>query len=56
MPLKNLQEVIRIKRSELIITAEDYGLTHEQTIKSSQELDKLINEYLAFTPMERFNV
>ncbi|WP_409305213.1 Spo0E family sporulation regulatory protein-aspartic acid phosphatase [Peribacillus sp. SCS-155] len=41
-----LISTISIKRKEMITNAEEYGLTHKRTLNSSQELDKLINEYL----------
>lgn len=48
MDRKRIAEVysqIQIKRFEMIETAEMYGLTDEHTIRTSQELDQLMNEY-----------
>jgi stage 0 sporulation regulatory protein len=36
---------IKVKREIMINCANKYGFTNEQTIKYSQELDELINEY-----------
>jgi stage 0 sporulation regulatory protein len=36
---------IKVKRELMIKCANKYGFTNEQTIKYSQELDELINEY-----------
>ena len=36
------------KRERLIDCANTYGLTDEKTLKYSQELDQLINEYQRF--------
>ncbi|MFD0049097.1 Spo0E family sporulation regulatory protein-aspartic acid phosphatase [Actinomycetes bacterium NPDC127524] len=37
---------ITVKRMEMIRIADVYGMTAEKTIRCSQELDGLINEYL----------
>ncbi|RFU69933.1 aspartyl-phosphate phosphatase Spo0E family protein [Bacillus sp. V59.32b] len=45
---KRIAEVyseIQIKRFEMIEIAEMYGLTDDNTIRTSQELDQLMNEY-----------
>ncbi len=39
----SLMQTIEQKRSELVSFAIKYGLSSEKTIKSSQELDKLLN-------------
>ena len=36
---------IKVKRELMISCANKLGFTHERTIKYSQELDELINEY-----------
>ncbi|KMY46438.1 hypothetical protein AC622_10290 [Bacillus sp. FJAT-27916] len=40
-----LENQIELKRAELINIALKYGLTSKNTIKYSQELDNLLNEY-----------
>ncbi|WP_221413931.1 aspartyl-phosphate phosphatase Spo0E family protein [Peribacillus simplex] len=37
---------IRMKRWEMMELAKMYGLGHEYTLRQSEQLDKLINEYL----------
>ena len=37
---------IQDKRCEMINTASLYGLNHDHTLRLSQQLDQLINEYL----------
>ena len=52
MKVRNLRDIttdIDEKREEMIQTAQKYGYLHESTIKSSQDLDELINEYLLCT-------
>ena len=52
MKVRNLRDIttdIDEKRDEMIRTAQKYGYLHESTIKSSQDLDELINEYLLYT-------
>lgn len=47
--LRNLLEVcteIQIKRVEMMELAQRFGINGEETVRSSQELDVLINEYL----------
>ncbi|MBD8067429.1 aspartyl-phosphate phosphatase Spo0E family protein [Bacillus sp. PS06] len=41
----DLRDYISEKRSEMIATATIEGFTSEETIKVSQELDELINQY-----------
>lgn len=36
---------IKQKREQMIQSANEFGFTNEQTVRFSQELDKLINEY-----------
>jgi stage 0 sporulation regulatory protein len=38
-------EEIKVKRELMIKSANTFGFTSEETIKYSQELDELINEY-----------
>lgn len=44
---------IKQKREEMIQSANRYGYTNENTIHYSQELDKLINEYLQKSKVNR---
>ncbi|MGE7664679.1 Spo0E family sporulation regulatory protein-aspartic acid phosphatase [Ureibacillus composti] len=44
-PLEELQFKIEDLRSHMIATGQLKGLTHPDTIKLSQELDVLLNEY-----------
>ena len=37
---------IRMKRWEMMELAKMYGIGHEYTLRQSEQLDKLINEYL----------
>ncbi|MGE6378348.1 aspartyl-phosphate phosphatase Spo0E family protein [Peribacillus muralis] len=37
---------IRMKRMEMMELAKAYGMGHEYTLRQSERLDKLINEYL----------
>lgn len=46
MVLCKEKESIEAKRSELIECVKKYGVNASQTIKMSQELDILINNYL----------
>lgn len=43
-----MEEEINEKRQEMIAIALKYGLTNEKTLKSSQELDSLLNKYMRF--------
>ena len=58
MNCRNAVEIcieIRIKRWEMIEIAQIHGMSHDHTIRISEELDKLINEYLILqhhTPLE----
>ncbi len=45
MDRERLENQIELKRAELINIALKYGLTSKNTIKYSQELDNLLNEY-----------
>jgi stage 0 sporulation regulatory protein len=45
---QDLEEQIKEKRNEMIAIAEKYGFTDEETLKSSQELDMLLNKYMRF--------
>lgn len=49
MKLRSAIEVcteIQNKRVEMMELAKRYGINNEETVRSSQELDVLINEYL----------
>lgn len=46
MVLRREKETIEAKRSELVECVKKYGVNSNQTIKKSQELDILINNYL----------
>ena len=58
MNCRNAMEIcneIRIKRWEMMDFAQIHGMSHNHTIQISEELDKLINEYLILqhhTPRE----
>ncbi|MGM9928211.1 MAG: aspartyl-phosphate phosphatase Spo0E family protein [Bacillus sp. (in: firmicutes)] len=43
--IEDINWEIQCKREEMLFVANHYGLNHELTIKNSQDLDKLINEY-----------
>lgn len=45
---QELEEQIKEKREKMIAIAEKYGFTNEKTLKSSQELDRLLNKYMRF--------
>lgn len=47
--IEDISHDIQIKREEMELAANQYGLTHELTIRNSQDLDQLINEYLLFS-------
>lgn len=47
--IENISRDIQIKREEMVMVANQYGLTHELTIRNSQDLDQLINEYQMFS-------
>ncbi|MGJ9458489.1 Spo0E family sporulation regulatory protein-aspartic acid phosphatase [Oceanobacillus sp. CF4.6] len=49
----NLIEKINQKKETLLKTAEVYGISSENTIECSQELDKLIVEYQKITESKR---
>lgn len=47
--LRNILDIctdIQIKRVEMVELAQKFGINGEETVRSSQELDVLINEYL----------
>ncbi|PLT28962.1 aspartyl-phosphate phosphatase Spo0E family protein [Peribacillus deserti] len=54
--LQKMQNDIQLKRSEMMKSARENGLTHELTIENSQELDELINEYLSMEHIEKKEV
>ncbi|OLO26537.1 hypothetical protein BTR23_22870 [Alkalihalophilus pseudofirmus] len=41
----SLMKTIELKRTELVRFGVEYGFSSEKTIKSSQELDQLLNTY-----------
>lgn len=43
-----MEELIKQKREQMIQIAQEYGFTNEKTLKSSQELDNLLNKYQRF--------
>lgn len=43
--LNEIEQLINKLRSHMILTARIKGLNHPDTIKCSQELDALLNEY-----------
>ncbi|MFD2972220.1 Spo0E family sporulation regulatory protein-aspartic acid phosphatase [Peribacillus deserti] len=45
MSKEDLLSLIEKKRSELILTASEYGLSSALALERSQELDKLLNQY-----------
>ncbi len=44
---------IKQKREQMIQSANQFGYTDEQTVRYSQELDKLINEYNDHKPASK---
>lgn len=52
---QDLEEQIKEKREKMIAAAEKYGFTDEETLKSSQELDRLLNKYMRFFRKPRMN-
>lgn len=53
--LRNILDVctdIQIKRVEMMELAQKFGINGDETVRSSQELDVLINEYLV---MQRYS-
>ncbi|WLR51524.1 aspartyl-phosphate phosphatase Spo0E family protein [Bacillus tianshenii] len=42
-----MQQTIEIKRKKMMDAAKKYGITSKETVKYSQELDKLIAAFLA---------
>lgn len=52
--IAEISSEIEIKRFEMLQFADDFGMADEHTIRASQELDQLINEYqrLKFSPTE----
>ncbi|HWK21987.1 MAG TPA: aspartyl-phosphate phosphatase Spo0E family protein [Ureibacillus sp.] len=45
LTLEEMQSKIEVLRSQMITIGQLKGLTHHNTIKISQELDVLLNEY-----------
>lgn len=59
MNLRSAIEVckeIQNKRVEMMDLAKKYGINDEETVRSSQELDVLINEYLIIQQYSGVNV
>jgi stage 0 sporulation regulatory protein len=51
---EEMLEEIKAKRERMIEFADKHGFTGEETIKASQELDELINEYQrTFHPLSK---
>jgi stage 0 sporulation regulatory protein len=48
MTKREMEEQIKKKREQMIEIAKQYGFTNEKTLKSSQELDNLLNKYQRF--------
>jgi stage 0 sporulation regulatory protein len=48
MTKREMEEQIRKKREQMIEIAKQHGFTNEKTLKSSQELDNLLNKYQRF--------
>jgi stage 0 sporulation regulatory protein len=51
---EQMLEEIKAKREIMIVCADKYGFTGEETIRTSQELDELINVYQrTFHPLSK---
>lgn len=46
MEMGNLQELIEVKKVDLIKLAEKYGFRHQQVLRLSQDIDILINIFI----------
>lgn len=46
--LEDIEMEIQVIREQMFKVASEYGYSHERTVQKSQDLDKLINEYLLF--------
>lgn len=46
--LEDIEIEIQVIREQMFKAASEYGYTHERTVQKSQNLDKLINEYLLY--------
>lgn len=52
--IHNMLSCINKKRKEMVGLAETYGYTDEHTLKCSQELDELINEFYRLTGKKKY--
>ena len=52
--LEDINSEIQVIREQMFRTAREYGYSHERTVQKSQDLDKLINEYLAFNSHQNY--
>lgn len=43
MELRKVEEIIEVKKEELLMLVSTYGFQHEKVLEVSQEIDKLIN-------------
>ena len=53
--LEDINSEIQVIREQMFRTASEYGYSHERTVQKSQDLDKLINEYLAFNSHQNYD-
>ncbi len=47
--IEDISYEIQRKREEMLMIANEYGLTHELTLRNSQDLDQLILEYQMYS-------
>ena len=47
--IEDISHEIQRKREEMLMIANEYGLTHELTLRNSQDLDQLILEYQMYS-------
>ena len=47
--IEDISHEIQRKREEMLMVANEYGLTHELTLRNSQDLDQLILEYQIYS-------
>jgi hypothetical protein len=52
MRIVDLEEAINEKRAEMIEIGMEKGLSSEETVLCSQELDRLLNDYRRLTAMQ----
>ena len=46
--LEDIEIEIQVIREQMFKAASEYGYSHDRTVQKSQDLDKLINEYLLY--------